>query len=124
MGRFVCAVGKIEEEKHVSGKTKSVAELFHGDAGTDGRKTFRLRVGEIKKSEVRKMNGADHDGQHCFQSMFCGEKSTDQTSNGQRNDANGAIKESDLTCRETQTAAITGVEQEGLDHGNALRLGK
>ena len=79
---------------------------------------------EVDECEAGERHAPGHGAQPEFQSAAGGEDAADDASEGQADDADGAVDNADFGGGEAEASGGHGVEEEGVDELDELRLGE
>ena len=109
---------------HVGGETEAIAELLHRHRSSDHGHAGRLGDREEDENGDGHMHGEDHRPQHPLQAKPRNHIATDQAAQGQRDDADRAVNNTDLLGGQTQAAHRARIEQKGRDQLEQLGLGQ
>ena len=116
--------GEVDQIEHVGGESESVAELFDEDAAVDDPQVGRKRVAHVHVHDVGQGDGPYHRPEPAPEAMARHGDASQNPSEGQSDDAERALRESDLCGGHAQPPFFYGVEQEGDSHFGQLRFGQ
>ncbi|EEF22081.1 conserved hypothetical protein, partial [Ricinus communis] len=122
MGRFVRAFRHHDHVHQHGGEAEAVAELLDREEAADDAKVLRLRGRQVHEHEIGQVHGKHHQPQAAFQAQARDQVTAEQAADGQRDDADGAVRGAVLLGREAQAARADRVLQEGGDEFQQLRL--
>ena len=112
MCRFVLSIGKINQVKHVSSKTKTVSKLLDRHSSINQQHIFGHIPRQIKISQMGQCNAESHRPNPEFQTFARSSYSTHNTSKCQCDNTYRAIDQSHLSGGKSEPAYFAPIEQE------------